>query len=39
VTLPEGGLSLKELNRLGMFLYPYCNDVETGPSIWTQLNH
>jgi hypothetical protein len=39
VTIPEGGLTLKELNRLGMFLYPYCNDVEMAPSIWTNLTH
>ncbi len=32
IVLPKDGLKLKELNRLGMFLYPYCVDVEvTGP--------
>lgn len=39
VTIPEDGLSLKELNRLGMFLYPYCNDIEVGTTIWTKLTH
>jgi hypothetical protein len=32
IVLPKDGLKLKELHRLGMFLYPYCVDVEvTGP--------
>lgn len=39
VTIPEGGLTLKELNRLGMFLYPYCSDIETASAIWTNLTH
>ncbi len=39
IIIPEGGLTIKELNRLGMFLYPYCNDVEMPASIWTHLTH
>lgn len=32
IVLPKDGLKLKELHRLGMFLYPYCVDVESvGP--------
>lgn len=32
IVLPKDGLRLKELQRLGAFLYPYCVDVEvTGP--------
>jgi hypothetical protein len=37
IVLPKDGLKLKELHRLGMFLYPYCVDVEvTGP--WPGLS-
>ena len=39
VVIPEGGLTIKELNRLGMFLYPYCTDIETPSAIWTNLTH
>lgn len=39
VVIPEGGLTIKELNRLGMFLYPYCNDIETSSTIWTNPTH
>lgn len=28
VKLPEGGLSVDEFHRLGLFLYPYCNDLD-----------
>lgn len=28
VKLPEGGLSVDEFQRLGLFLYPYCNDLD-----------
>lgn len=28
ITLPAEGLSLKELLRLGLFLFPYCKDAE-----------
>jgi hypothetical protein len=27
--IPAEGMSLKELHRLGLFLFPYCNDLET----------
>lgn len=38
IVLPKDGLKLKELHRLGMFLYPYCVDVEvSGP--WPGTNH
>lgn len=39
VVIPEGGLTLKELNRLGMFLYPYCNDVDMPSPVWPGLKH
>lgn len=39
VVIPEGGLTLKELSRLGMFLYPYCSDIEMVSSIWSNLPH
>ena len=39
VLLPEDGLTLKELSRLGMFLYPYCQDADEAPSIWSALKH
>ena len=37
MTLPAEGLTLKELQRLGLFLYPYCTDIEVGCSPWTGL--
>jgi len=39
IVIPEGGLTLKELSRLGMFLYPYCNDAEMPSSIWPGLKN
>jgi hypothetical protein len=39
MTLPEDGLTLKELHRLGLFLYPYCTDIDTDHSPWTGLKH
>ena len=39
VTLPANGLTRKELNRLGLFLYPYCNEIDAEDSPWTQLVH
>ena len=36
VILPKEGLTLKELKKLGMFLYPYCNDVDFNDSPWMQ---
>ncbi len=29
MAIPEGGLTLKELHRLGLFLFPYCKDIDT----------
>lgn len=34
VSFPEDGLTTKELNRLGMFLYPYCQDLEPEATRW-----
>lgn len=34
VSLPAEGITLKELQRLGMFLYPYCTDIEPGRIAW-----
>ena len=39
VILPEDGLSKKELHRLGLFLYPYCNEIDTDTSPWTSLGN
>lgn len=39
MTLPPEGLTLKELHRLGLFLYPYCADIDADRSPWTQLTH
>lgn len=36
VTLPKDGLTLKELKRLGMYLFPYCKDVDFTDSPWMQ---
>ncbi|MBY0372334.1 hypothetical protein K2X33_16760 [bacterium] len=32
MTLPPEGITLKELKRLGLFLYPYCQDIDPGSS-------
>ena len=37
MTLPAQGLTLKELQRLGLFLYPYCTDIDQDRSPWTPL--
>lgn len=37
MTLPAEGLTLKELHRLGLFLYPYCNDIDEKHSPWATL--
>lgn len=37
MTLPAEGLSMKELHRLGLFLYPYCYDLDPERSPWTQI--
>ncbi len=29
MVIPEGGLTLRELHRLGLFLFPYCKDIDT----------
>jgi hypothetical protein len=36
IALPSGGLTLKDLHRLGMFLYPYCTDADDSLSPWSQ---
>lgn len=28
ITIPESGISLKELLKIGFFLYPYCKEIE-----------
>lgn len=37
MTIPAEGLTLKELQRLGLFLYPYCSDMEPGETRWPAL--
>lgn len=37
IELPPNGISLKELNRIGMFLYPYCNDLDDEHVRWPSL--
>lgn len=37
MVLPENGLTLKELHRLGLFLYPYCSDIDQEHSPWSAL--
>jgi len=39
VSIPANGLTRKELNRLGLFLYPYCNEIDAEDSPWTALGH
>ncbi len=34
IFLPTEGITQKELNRLGMFLYPYCQDLDTDQLRW-----
>jgi len=34
MTLPPGGLTLKDMQRIGLFLYPYCVDIETKGFQW-----
>lgn len=34
VCFPEDGLTLNELNRLGMFLFPYCSDIDPTATRW-----
>jgi hypothetical protein len=37
MTLPPEGLTLKELQRLGLFLYPYCQDIDPSAEPWKGL--
>lgn len=37
MTLPPEGITLKELQRLGLFLYPYCQDIDPGGEPWKGL--
>jgi hypothetical protein len=37
MTLPADGISLKELRRLGMFLFPYCTDFEAVSKDWPNV--
>ena len=39
MTLPPEGLTQKELHRLGLFLYPYCLDIDQDRSPWAPLTH
>lgn len=34
ICLPTEGITQKELNRLGLFLYPYCQDLEADQIRW-----
>jgi hypothetical protein len=36
-TLPTVGITQKELQRLGLFLYPYCQDIDPGGEPWKGL--
>lgn len=39
MTLPIDGLTLKELHRIGLFLYPYCSDIDPeNPRLPSLLN-
>ncbi len=35
--LPEEGLTLKEMQRLGLFLYPYCKDIDPSLDPWKAI--
>lgn len=37
MTLPPEGITLKELRRLGLFLYPYCQDIDPSAEPWKGL--
>ncbi|MBI1861666.1 MAG: hypothetical protein HYR96_12180 [Deltaproteobacteria bacterium] len=37
VTLPADGITLKELQRIGLFLYPYCKDSDQTKAIFPGL--
>lgn len=34
MVLPAEGITLKELHRLGLFLYPYCQDIDPDSTGW-----
>jgi len=34
MVLPPEGITLKELHRLGLFLYPYCQDIDPDSMRW-----
>jgi hypothetical protein len=39
VTIPSDGLSSKELLKLGLFLFPYCKDLESREeSVWSGIS-
>ncbi len=38
MVLPEDGITLKELKKLGLFLYPYCKDMDPENPKWPQLS-
>lgn len=37
MTLPPEGITLKELQRLGLFLFPYCKDIDPSLDPWKSL--
>ena len=37
VTLPSEGITVKDLQRIGMFLYPYCNDSDQSVPVFLGL--
>ncbi len=37
MSLPPEGITLKELRRLGLFLYPYCQDIDPSAEPWKGL--
>lgn len=37
MSLPADGLTLKELQRIGLFLYPYCTDIDQEKSPYSAL--
>lgn len=39
VVLPSAGITLKELHRIGLFLYPYCTDLDPETIQWPTLPH
>jgi len=34
ISIPKDGLTLQELHRLGLFLYPYCKDISFDSAKW-----